>query len=188
MTQNNLEEKLEKIKAVAFDGDGVFFSGRVFVDSEKGEVIKERSHIDGQGISLLRAVGIKVAIISSEKTGFLEKIGEKLNNLPSVRDGKWDKIAIFTGPQGSQKVETLDVWLKENNLEWEELAVMGDDLADYQMLQKAGFAVVPSQGEEVVRAIADYVAPRKGGDGAIRDLCNLILKAKKIDPTSLTLR
>ncbi len=183
-----MNEKLKNIKAVAFDGDGVFFSGRVFIDPEKGEAYKERSHVDGQGISLLRAIGIKVAIVSSEKTGFIEKIGEKLNNLPSVQEGKWAKMGIFTGPQGKGKVETLDNWLKENNLTWEELAIMGDDLSDYNMLKKAGFAAVPNQAEEVVKKIADYIAPREGGNGAIRDLCNLILEARDIDVTTLALR
>ena len=183
-----LKEKLKNIKAVAFDGDGVFFSGSVFIDPEKGEVLKQRSHIDGQGISFLRDIGIKVAIISSEKTGFIEKIGEKLNNLPSVQGGKWDKMGIFTGPAGGEKVESLTNWLTQYNLTFDDLAYMGDDLTDYETLEKAKVAVVPNQAEEVVKKIADYITPRIGGSGAIRDLCNLILEAKEIDVTSLTLR
>ena len=183
-----LKEKLKKIKAVVFDGDGVFFSGRVFIDTEKGEALKERSHVDGQGISLLRAIGIKVALISGEKTGFIEKIGEKLNSLPSVKEGKWSPVGIFTGPQGSQKVETIDNWLKEIGVRWEECAAMGDDLVDYQLLKKVGFAVAPAQAETIIKKIVHYVTPREGGNGAIRDFCNLILEVKKIDLKSLDLR
>lgn len=183
-----LKEKLRKIKAIAFDGDGVFFSGRVFVDPEKGEVYKERSHVDGQGISFLRAIGIRVALISGEKTGFFEAIGQKLNSLPSVKEGKWSEITIFTGSQGSQKTETIEKWLEEIGVEWQECAAMGDDLADYQLLKKAGLAVVPAQAEDVIKKIADYITPREGGNGAIRDFCNLILEAREIDPIFLTLR
>ncbi len=183
-----LEEKLKKIKAVVFDGDGVFFTGRVFVSSEKGEVLKERSHADGQGISFLRAAGLKVALISGEITGFLEKIGEKLNSLPSVKEGKWPPMGIFTGLQGDKKVEAVDKWLKESGIKWEECAAMGDDMADYQLLKMVGVAAAPAQAETVIKNIVDFVAPRKGGNGAIRDFCNLILKAKGIDPISLTLR
>ncbi len=183
-----IKEKLKKIKAVVLDGDGVFFSGRVFVSSEKGEALKERSHVDGQGISFLRAVGLKVALISGEATGFMEKIGEKLDSLPSVKEGKWPKMGIFVGHQGSKKVETIDNWLKEIGVSWEECAAMGDDLADFQLLKKVGVAAVPAQAELVVKEIAYYISPREGGNGAIRDLCNLILEAKGVDPASLALR
>jgi len=183
-----LKEKLKKIKAVAFDGDGVFFTGIVFIDPEKGEALKERSYIDGQGISLLRAIGIKVAFISGEKTGFVEKIGEKLNSLPSVKKGKWARMAVFTGLQGQDKVETIGKWLEEIKVNWEECAAMGDDLADYQLLKKVGIAAVPAQAEEIIKKIADYVTPRQGGKGAVRDFCNLILEAKEIDISSLTLK
>lgn len=186
--RKELKEKLKKIKAVVFDGDGVFFSGRVFISPEKGEALKERSHIDGQGISLLRAIGIRIALISGEKTGFLEKIGEKFNSLPSVKEGKWPEIAVFTGSQGEQKVETIENWLKEIGFKWEECAAMGDDLADYQLLKKVGVAAAPAQAEEIIKKIADYITSRKGGNGAIRDFCNLILEAKEVDPTYLTLK
>ena len=183
-----LKEKLKKIKAIVFDGDGVFFSGRVFVSPEKGEALKERSHIDGQGISLLRAIGIRVALISGEKTGFIEKIGEKVNSLPSVKNGDWPEMGIFTGFQGGQKVETIENWLKENGIGWQECAAMGDDLADYELLLKVGVAAAPAQAEAVIKEIADFVVPREGGNGAIRDLCNLILEAKGIDMRDLKLR
>ncbi|MFH1714289.1 MAG: HAD hydrolase family protein [Candidatus Nealsonbacteria bacterium] len=186
--EKGLEEKLKKIKAVVFDGDGVFFSGTVFVSPEKGEALKERSHVDGQGISFLRAIGIRIAIISGEKTGFVEIIGEKLNNLPSVISEEWPEMGIFTGSQGSGKVETIEGWLKEIGVSWQECCVMGDDLSDYDLLQKAGVASAPSQAEEVIKGISDYVALREGGKGAIRDLCNLILEAKEINMNTLKLR
>lgn len=183
-----LREKIKKIKSVVFDGDGVFFSGRVFVDPQKGEALKERSHVDGQGISLLRAAGLRIVLMSGEKTGFLESIGRKLNSLPSVKSGKWPKIDVFTDFQGKRKVEAVQAWLDRLQLSWEDCAAMGDDLADYSLLQKVGLAAAPAQAEEIIKKIVQYVAPREGGNGAIRDFCNLILEGKDIDLTSLDLQ
>lgn len=188
MVEINLAERVNNIKAVVLDGDGVFFTGRVLIDPIKGEVLKERSHIDGQGISFLRAAGIRIALVSGEKTGFIEIVGEKLNALPSVKDGKWPPIAIFTGPQGKDKISSVDTWLREANIGWDECAYMGDDFSDYQILQKVGLAAAPAQAEQEIINIVHYVAPRRGGDGAIRDLANLILATQGIDVTNLSLR
>ncbi len=186
--ENALREKLKNIKAVAFDADGVLFTGRVLVSQETGEMLKERSHIDGQGISLLRAIGMKIAFVTGEKSKFLEKVVDKLNNLPTVVDGKWEKVAMFTGQQGKKKVESIDIWLKEKGITWTECAAMGDDLADLQLLQAAGVAVAPAQAEDIIKKVAQYITKREGGNGAIRDLCNAILEAKNLDQTNLDLR
>ena len=187
MNSNDLSNKAKNIKAVVFDGDGVFFTGRVLVDSE-GERLKERSHIDGQGISLLRAAGLLVALVSAESTGFLEAVGEKLNNLSSVKKGEWPPVGVFTGPLGKEKIKTIDQWLKEHGIDWSECAYMGDDMGDYEILKKAGFTAAPAQAEEVIKKICMFIAERRGGDGAIRDLANFILDAKGFDVTTLTLR
>jgi len=186
--KNQILDKAKKVKAIVFDGDGVFFTGRVFINNQGQEYLKERSHIDGQGISLLRDANLRIAVISSEKTGFLEGVGEKLNNLPSVKAGKWEPIAIFTGPQGKQKLDTIEKWLKEINISWDETAVMGDDLSDYQLLKKAGLAAAPAQAEDIIKEICDFISERKGGNGAIRDFSNFILKTKGIDVVNLKLR
>src|SRR3989338_10114835 len=188
MSEMNLGEMARKIKAVVLDADGVFFTGRVFVDPKRGEVLKERSHIDGQGISLLRAANIRIAFVSGGTPGFVEMIGDKLNALPSVKEGKWPPVEIFSGPQGKAKVESVDQWLKKVDLSWPECAYMGDDLSDYQILQKVGLAAAPQQAEDVIKKIVHYIAPRRGGDGAIRDLANLSLDAQGIDVMKLSLR
>jgi len=181
-------ERAKKIRAVVFDADGVFFTGRVFIDPEKGEVLKERSHVDGQGISLLRAVGIRIAFVSGGTPGFVERIGDKLNVLPSVKNGTWSPVEIFSGPQGKGKVESIDAWLRRLNLSWPECAYMGDDISDYQILRKVGFSGAPQQAEDIIKNIVHYVAPRRGGDGAIRDFANFILDAQGVDILTLSLR
>lgn len=184
----HFKEKLKKIKAIIFDADGVLFSGRVFVQPETGETLKERSHVDGQGISLLRDAGIRIAFVTGEKTGFLQVICSKLNSLPSVVSGKWPKIDFFIGLQGNDKVGAIDEWLQKNKINWQECAVMGDDIADYQILKKAGVAVAPVQAEKIIKGIAHYITEREGGNGAIRDLCNLILEVKGINQITSNFR
>jgi len=181
-----LLKKLKKIKAVVFDGDGVLFSGKVFIHPIAGEFFKERSFADGQGISLLRAIGIKIALISSEKTGFLERVGEKWNSLPSVKKGNWPRVAIFSGV--GNKAKTIEKWLRKINLSCQECAAMGDDLSDFELLKKVGFSAAPVNAEEIIKKSVDWVTKREGGKGAIRDFCNLLLKAKEINPLKLPLR
>lgn len=185
---SSIQEKAKKVKAVILDGDGVFFTGRVLIHPKDGEFLKERSHIDGQGISLCRAAGILFALVSGETSGFLEVVGEKLNNLPSVREGKWKPILVVCGPQQGGKAEAVNKWISDNGISWDECAVMGDDLSDIQLLERAGFKTAPAQAEDAIKNMADWSSPRRGGDGAIRDLCDLILKSKGIDPRSLSLR
>ncbi|MBU1036490.1 HAD hydrolase family protein [Patescibacteria group bacterium] len=188
MNETSIYNKAKNIKAVAFDGDGVIFTGRVFISPEKGEVLKERSHIDGQGISFLRAIGLSIIFVSGEKSGFIEKLTEKLNSLPSVKKGEWAPIKTFVDFQAKERVDIIDEWLKGLNISLQECAFMGDDLADYEILKKVGLAAAPAQAEEIIKKFVHYVAPRRGGDGAIRDFCDLILKAKGIDVTTLSLR
>lgn len=178
----------KNIQAVVFDSLGVFFSEVVLHDKTTGEVMRTRSHADGQGISLLRSAGIRIAIITSEKEGFLEPIVTKLNNLPSVKEGRWVPIECFMGDAGKDKVATIDTWLQTSNLTWDVCAYMGDDLGDYAVMQKAGFAAAPAQAEEVIKNISHFVASRRGGDGAIRDFANFVLSEKDVDVTQLELK
>lgn len=180
------------LKAVVFDADGVMFSGQVLIgvgpDGVYKEMLKTRSHIDGQGMSLLRAAGIRIAIITAEATGFVEALADKLNNLPSVKSGAWPKIDAFTGPIGKDKASTLEKWLADLGMSWSECAYMGDDLGDFQVMQKVGLPAAAAQAEDQIKSISSFVSKRPGGAGAVRDLCNFILDAKGIDATKLLLR
>ena len=183
-------KQIRKIKALALDGDGVIFTGHM-LEGGDGPIAKIRSHADGQGISLLRASGMKIACVTGESgahAAFLKRLVEKWNNLPSVKDGHWPPVALFTGVERMGKVKIVEQWLKKNNLSLSECAAMGDDLTDYDILKSVGFSSAPAQAEEVIKKVVHYVVPRRGGDGAIRDLANLILKYQGIDPTSLLLR
>ncbi len=181
-------DRTKKIKAVSLDCDGVFFDGKAYIHPQDGEVFKVRSLVDGQGISLLRAAGVRIGFFTAEKSGFIEKVCEKLNNLPSVKNGTWPPIGVFSGLMGHEKVEAVEKWLSDAGVSWEECAHMGDDLSDYEVMQKVGLAAAPAQAEAVIKKLVHFVAERHGGDGAIRDLANFILEAKGVDVTALARR
>ena len=181
-----LLEKASKVKAIAFDSLGVLFPAEVFMSVDNREFIRQRSHVDGQGISYLRAIGIFVAFITSEKTGFVEVLGNKLNSLPSVKSGAWEPIAIMTGDAGKDKVAALTAWLAEHGLTMDDCAYVGDEAADVKIFEKVGFSVAPAQAERRARAHADFVTERNAGAGAIRDIADLLLEARGIDPLSLS--
>lgn len=182
-------EKAKKIKAVAFDLDGVIFTGRVMVNPD-GVRLQERSRVDGLGVSLLRGAGLRIAFISSGSTAFLKMLEKQQNNMPSSKSGDWAPVVALGGKkaQAKDKVTLGEGWLKEIGISWEECAYMGDDLSDYYIMQKAGLAGAPAQAEEVIKDIAHYVAPREGGNGAVRDFANLILNAQGVDITTLALK
>ncbi len=179
------------LKAVVFDADGVIFSGQVFMgvgpDGQYKEMIKARSHIDGQGISLLRSAGLRIAIVTAESS-FAQVLTDKLNNLPSAKSGMWLPIDIFTKQIGTEKTAMIAEWLAKNNISWNECAYMGDDVGDFHIMQKVGLPSAPVQAETLIKDTALFVAERRGGDGAVRDLCNFILEAKGIDQTTLAFK
>lgn len=187
---DHLFKKAKHIKALVLDSDGVIFTGHV-IEGREGPLAKTRCHADGQGISLLRAAGIAVACVTGESgvhASFLEQLVEKWNSLPSVAEGRFKPIQLFTGAERQGKVSLVESWLKEHGVTLPECAAMGDDMTDYDLLQVVGFAAAPAQAEDIIKKHVHFIAPRRGGHGAIRDLANLILDAKGIDVTTLSLR
>lgn len=184
-------ELARRIKAVIFDFDGVFTDNSVLEGAPyKG---KWRSHYDGQGVSLLRAVGIRVAVITNETGIHAEPAAglvEKWNNLPSAKkppeNGGWAEVAFFTGMGGARKIEAAEQFIISIGVSFEECAAMGDDLVDVPLLRRVGFPVAPAQAEKVVKEIALFITERPGGAGAVRDFVNLIFEARGIDPTILS--
>ena len=182
-----VEDLARKIKAVAFDVDGVVTDNTFF---EKK--VKTRSYYDGQGVSLLRAIGIKVAFVTNtkgESAQMIESAVSQWNNLPSSRkpgnENGWEHIALFLGFSGEGKVRAIEDWLIKNQLTWDLCAAMGDDLVDIPLLKRAVLRAAPVTAEEVVKSICHFVSDRPGGYGALRDFVNFILKIRGIDPTTL---
>ena len=175
---------VQNLKAFAFDVDGILFPNENWWFSN-GVFARRRSLYDGQGISLLRACGFHIAFITSARGDMLKPISDLIegwNNLPSTRsegnENGWAPVTLFDHQDSSRKRETLLSWLGTVGVSPVECGAMGDDLVDIPMLEAVGFACAPAQAEEIVKERCHFVAARNGGEGAVRDVVNFVLRKK----------
>lgn len=155
---------MERIKLMIFDVDGVFTNGQLHY-GETGEVIKTFHVLDGHGIKLLRQASLLVAIISARQSPMLNQRAKDLG-IDYVMTGISDKRVAF---------ETL---LKQTNLTEKDCAYMGDDVIDLPILTRVGTSFSVPNGHPDVKSRVSYVTKAQGGNGAIREVCDLILKAQ----------
>ncbi len=159
--------KAAKIKALVTDVDGVLTDGSLTFD-ENGREYKTFNAKDGQGIVMLARAGFKTCIITARQNGTVEY---RAKNLGITR--------LFQGQKN--KIAALEEFMKEFGLKPEEIAYMGDDLPDLCVLRVVGLPAAPADAVDEVLEIAKFVSSKNGGRGAIRELCNLILKAQDIN-------
>lgn len=181
------QDKLRTIKGVILDADGVWFSGheyRVVIDG-KASIMKSRHFHDAQGLSFLRGLGLKIVFATGEGEP-LQSIVHKINDLPSVRDGSWPPVSLFTGELNKGgKVASLEAWLAQEGLVWNDCAYLGDDRTDWEAMQRAGLKVAPSNGRRFIKKIADITLKAAGGEGCVREFAEMVLDARGIDETTL---
>jgi 3-deoxy-D-manno-octulosonate 8-phosphate phosphatase (KDO 8-P phosphatase) len=192
ITLTTVQMLARQIKAVVINVGGVLLDNR---QCDAMPELRFRSHFDGQGISLLRAIGIKIALVFSEKAeggSMIKNLVNRWNSLPSTQkqatEGGWQMVTLIDEAYGQTAVEKTWSWLNEINVSWEECAVLANDLPELPLLEKAGLRVAHAAAEQVIKDRCYWVTPRPGGNGAIRDLANLILKARDIDPATLPTR
>jgi len=166
---------------------------RLMVDLPLGGFL--RSHYDGQGVSLLRAIGINIAFVHVDiydEDDPVSKLVTRWNTLPSAvkpgENGGWPPVKLINGVVGDEQIQPVQEWLEDLGLTFSNCAVMGHDLVQIPLLRRASFKVAPAQAEKVVQDMVDWVTPRPGGNGALRDFANLVLEVRKIDPTTLPTR
>ncbi len=165
MTNIDLKYKASKIKLVAFDVDGVMTDGSLTFD-EDGKEYKTFNAKDGQGIVMLNKAGFTTAIITARNNGTVTH--------------RFNILGMHKLYQGQKNKETaLDELVKEYNIDYSEVAYMGDDLPDLCVLRKVGLPSCPNDAVDEVKEICEFIAPKNGGRGAVRDLCNLLLQSKK---------
>lgn len=158
----DLQYKASKIKAVVFDVDGVLTDGSLTFD-ENGTEYKTFNAKDGQGIVMLNHAGFVTAIITARKNGTVRHRFENLG-MTKLYEGQKNKILA------------LESFIKEFNLKAEEIAYMGDDLPDICVLKTVGLACAPADAVEEVLDVAEFISQKNGGKGAVREMCNFILK------------
>ncbi|HOV91647.1 MAG TPA: HAD-IIIA family hydrolase [Candidatus Kapabacteria bacterium] len=163
----SLTEKLSKIKLLAMDVDGTLTDSAMFYSAE-GEVLKRFSTRDGMGITLLHKFGIQTAILTSENTEIVIQRAKKLN----IQD-------VILGTK--TKDEDIKLLGNKYHLKLDEIAYIGDDINDIPVLKIVGFSACPQDASKFVKDIVNYICKHNGGNGAIRELSEMILIAKNID-------
>lgn len=159
-----MKEKIEKLKLFVFDIDGVLTDGKLYYSS-LGEKLKVFNVKDGIGIILLKKENFKVVFLTG-RTGCAIK-----------RRAKDLKIDLLL-ENVREKEKVMGEIMKKFGFTKEETFFMTDDIVDLKCCSMAGFVAVPQDGAEEVKKIADYVTEKKGGEGAVREVIELILKAK----------
>lgn len=165
LSNTELKYRARNIKLVLSDCDGVLTDTGVYF-SKAGEVMKRFSIRDGMGTELLRKAGIETGYISGETSLGLRRRAEKLK-LVHLYLGIDDKLAAL------QKI------ISKTKLSAGEIAYIGDDVNDLEMLKevgKAGLTATPADGMPVIKKSVHYICKAKGGHGAFRDFADWILR------------
>ncbi len=164
----HLAEKAKKIKLMLTDSDGVLTDTGVYY-SDDGEVMKRFSIRDGMGVERLRNVlGIETGIITGELSGSVLKRAEKLNIIYLYRGVK-DKKLLLSEILSGLKLE------KDN------IAYIGDDVNDIELINEVGLSAAPSDGTVFVKDFVHYICQNKGGNGAFREFAELIISLNTED-------
>lgn len=158
-----LLRKLKRVRLVAMDVDGVLTDAGMYY-SESGDELKKFNTRDGMGIKMLQAAGFVTAFITKEKTTIVERRGQKLA-VPEVHQGVDDKLAVLT------KLAQM------YGLSLDQVAYIGDDVNDLEALRAVGFSAAPADAMPPVLKAVHYICKKKGGEGAMRELVDLILTA-----------
>ena len=157
-------EKIKLIKLLILDVDGVLTDGKI-IYNDRGEEIKAFNVRDGHGLKLLMRAGIGIALITGRKSKVV---------LHRARD-----LGIKNVYQRvTNKIEVYEKILKAKKLKDENVGFVGDDLVDIPVLKRVGFSAAVGDAIPEVREVADYVASKKGGEGAVREICELLLKVQ----------
>jgi len=157
-----MENLFKNIKLIAFDVDGVFTDGRIYI-SDAGVESKAFHTQDGHGIRQILEVGIKVAVISGRKS---QAVSMRMKEL-SIED-------VYLGCKN--KEATFQALLKKYSIRAIESAFVGDDIPDVKILKVVGLPIAVANARSEVKKIAKYITKNTGGSGAIREITDLLLK------------
>lgn len=161
-----LDQRCQEIELLVTDVDGVLTDGGIILNNEGVE--SKNFHIrDGLGFKLWRQAGFRGGIITGRNSQVVRLRAQEMG-LDIVRQGIDDKLTV---------AEEL---LKQLGLSPQQLAYVGDDLVDLPVIRMAGLGIAVADAAEEVRSAADYVTKARGGQGAVREVVELILKSKKV--------
>lgn len=162
---SNFKEDLMKVKAFAFDVDGVCTDGTVICLAD-GQQVRQSHTRDGFALRFAHEQGYPIAIISAGK-----------NNTGVVK--RFESLGLTDLYIGSlAKVPAFDDFLKKHNLTADDVLYMGDDIPDYPVLKRVGVPTCPADAANDIKPIVKYVSDYPGGYGCVRDVIEQVLKAQ----------
>jgi 3-deoxy-D-manno-octulosonate 8-phosphate phosphatase (KDO 8-P phosphatase) len=159
------QKKAEKIKLILFDVDGVLTDGGIIID-DRGVEAKRFDVRDGQGIALLIDAGIDVGFITGRSSTIVRRRAKELG-VAMVYQGVRDKGEVY------ERIK------RKTGLQDRQIGYVGDDIPDWPILRRVGLAILVNGGWPGLKTTVDYVTKKKGGKGAVREISELLLKAKK---------
>ena len=159
-----LQTRASRIKLLLLDVDGVLTDGRLYFGNQ-GDEFKTFSTLDGHGIKMLQKSGVTVGIITGRTSNLVAKRASDLGItiLIQGREDKWDAL---------QEI------LREHPVALEEIAFMGDDWPDLTVMCRVGLALTPANGHHSVVERSHWQSYARGGEGAVREACDMIMKAQ----------
>lgn len=160
----DLAERARRVRLLLFDVDGVLTDGKILLHAD-GSESKQFDIRDGTAIVLAQRAGLTTGLLSARQSAATAERAAQLR-IPIVRQGAGDKL------------ETLGEILAMEGIGEDEVAYMGDDLLDLPVLGRVGLATSPSDAAPEVRERVHWISSRRGGDGAVRELVELVLKAQ----------
>jgi 3-deoxy-D-manno-octulosonate 8-phosphate phosphatase (KDO 8-P phosphatase) len=155
---------LQQIRLFATDLDGVLTDGGMYY-AESGDEWKKFNTRDGMGIKLLQRAGLITAIVTQERTKLVARRAEKLA-IPELHQGVMEKLSC------------VREMAARHGLTLGQVAYIGDDINDLETLKAVGFSAAPADGMPCVTSVVDYICQKKGGEGAVREIIEMILEAQ----------
>jgi YrbI family 3-deoxy-D-manno-octulosonate 8-phosphate phosphatase len=160
-----VSDRARRVRLLCVDVDGVLTDAGMYYGPD-GEVLKKFNTRDGMGLARVRDAGVAVAIISGEDSAIVHARAAKL---------KIDDVYC----DAANKRAAIDALCDKHGIALEQVAFIGDDLNDLSALESVGLACAVADAAEPVQAVAHYVTRRRGGDGAVREVCELLIAAKQ---------
>jgi 3-deoxy-D-manno-octulosonate 8-phosphate phosphatase (KDO 8-P phosphatase) len=161
---SSFKERLGKITTIIFDVDGVLTDGKVLV-MESGEMVRNMHSKDGYALHLAVNKSYRLAVISGGNNVAVKQALER-TGIQDIFIREHDKLGRYEN------------YKQINNLRDEEIAYVGDDLPDHEVMSRVGLAVCPNDAAMEIKLISHYVSPKNGGEGCVRDIVEQILKVQ----------
>jgi 3-deoxy-D-manno-octulosonate 8-phosphate phosphatase (KDO 8-P phosphatase) len=162
--KEGVQERARGVRLMIFDVDGVLTDGTLLY-GPGGEELKRFSAHDGHGIKMLAASGVACALLSGRRSAAVATRAAELG-IETVFQGVEDKLEIFQQLIAQQRLAV------------QQTGYMGDELVDLPVLTRCGFACAPREAPEAVRTRVHYVAEAPAGRGAVREVCELLMRAQ----------